>query len=167
MPFGLSNTLVTFQAYINKSLVGLLDHFVVVYLDDILIYSKDLEQYHEHVQQVLARLRKYKLYAKLSKCEFDIQEVEFLGFIVSLDGVRADPKRIRSITKWPELESFYEIQVFLGFTNFYRRFVHRYSYMTSRLIDMLTGIENRRKTGPYHFSKEARESLMNLKHAFS
>ena len=91
----------------------------MVYLDNILIYSKDLEQHHEHVRQVLARLRKHKLYAKLSKCEFDVQEVEFLGFIVGSDGVRADPERIRSITEWPEPESFHEIQVFLGFANFY------------------------------------------------
>ncbi len=72
MPFGLSNALVTFQAYINKSLIGLLDYFVIVYLDNILIYSKDLEQYYKYVRQVLAKLRKYKLYTKLSKCEFDV-----------------------------------------------------------------------------------------------
>ena len=71
----------------------------MVYLDNILIYSKDLEQHHEHVRQVLARLRKHKLYAKLSKYEFNVQEVEFLGFIISLDSVCADPEQIQSITK--------------------------------------------------------------------
>jgi hypothetical protein len=97
MPFGLANVPATFQAYINTALVGLLDHFVVVYLDDILIYSRNEDEYHNHVRQVLTRLRKNNLFCKLSKCEFDVKEVEFLGFLVGTKGVRADPERIRSV----------------------------------------------------------------------
>jgi Reverse transcriptase (RNA-dependent DNA polymerase) len=109
MPFGLANTPAIFQAYINTALAGLLDRFVVVYLDDILIYSKNIEEHHDHVRQVLTRLRKNNLFCKLSKCEFDVPKVEFLGFIVGIEGVRADPERIRSIVEWPELESFHDV----------------------------------------------------------
>ncbi len=91
----------------------------MVYLNNILIYLKDPEQHYKHVEQVLARLEKYKLYTKLSKYEFNVKEVKFLGFIIGLEGIRADLKRIRTVAKWPEPESFREIQVFLGFTNFY------------------------------------------------
>jgi hypothetical protein len=99
MPFGLTNTPATFQAYINKALSGLVDYFVVVYLNDILIYSKPGEDYYAYVRIVIERLRKYKLYAKLSKCFFDIEEVEFLGFIVGSIGVKPDPDRILTIKK--------------------------------------------------------------------
>jgi hypothetical protein len=99
MPFGLTNTPATFQAYINKVLSGLVDYFVVVYLNDILIYSKPGEDYYAYVRIVIERLRKYKLYTKLSKCFFDIEEVEFLGFIVGSIGVKPDPDRILTIKK--------------------------------------------------------------------
>jgi hypothetical protein len=126
LPFGLTNAPATFQAYINESLAGLIDYFVVVYLDDILIYSKDPTDHELHVKQVIERLRKHKLYAKLSKCEFSVKEVEFLGFRVGVEGVQADPDRVKSIQEWPEPQSFHEVQIFLGFANFYRRFVYRY-----------------------------------------
>jgi hypothetical protein len=167
MPFGLANAPATFQAYINTSLAGMLDDFVVVYLDDILIYSRDPAQHQDHVRQVLSRLRKHKLYAKLSKCEFSVDRVEFLGFQVGVNGVEADPERVRSIVEWPEPQSFREVQVFLGFANFYRRFVHRYSHVASGLTDLLVGMENGRKTGSFYFTEEARKSFESLKAAFT
>jgi hypothetical protein len=97
MPFGLANAPATFQAYINTTLIGLLDHFMVIYLNDILIYSRNEDEYYNHVRQVLTRLRKNNLFYKLSKCEFNIKEVEFLGFLIGTKGVQADPKQIRSI----------------------------------------------------------------------
>ena len=99
MPFSLANALATFQAYINTSIASLLNHFIVVYLDNILIYSKNPEEYKEHIQQVLLRLRKHKLYAKLSKCEFGISKLEFLRFYVKVDKIKPDLKRIYSIIK--------------------------------------------------------------------
>jgi RNase H-like domain found in reverse transcriptase/Reverse transcriptase (RNA-dependent DNA polymerase) len=167
MPFGLANAPATFQAYINTALAGLLDRFVVVYLDDILIYSKNIEEHHDHVRQVLTRLRKNNLFCKLSKCEFDVPEVEFLGFIVGIEGVRADPERIRSIVEWPEPESFYNVQAFLGFANFYRRFIHRYSHVTIGLTELLKGMEKGRKSGPFEMTTAARESFKTLKTAFT
>src|ERR1700680_1134619 len=92
MPFGLANALATFQAYINTALIGLLDYFVIIYLDNILIYSRNKGKYYNYVCQVLTRLRKNNLFCKLSKCEFNIKEVEFLGFLIGTEGIRADPE---------------------------------------------------------------------------
>ena len=107
--FSLINTPATFQAYINKALSGLVDYFVVIYLNDILIYSKLKEDYYTHVRIVIERLRKYKLYIKLSKCFFNVEEVEFLKFIVSSIRVKPDSDRILTIEKWPELKSFHKV----------------------------------------------------------
>jgi hypothetical protein len=167
MPFGLANTPATFQAYINTVLIGLLDHFVVVYLDDILIYSRNKGEYHNHVCQVLTRLYKNNLFCKLSKCEFDIKEVEFLGFLIGTEGVCMDPERVCSIIEWPEPESFHNIQVFLGFANFYCRFIYRYSQVTIGLTDFLKGMEKGRKSGPFIWTDEAAESFKTLKKAFT
>jgi Reverse transcriptase (RNA-dependent DNA polymerase) len=99
MPFGLANAPATFQAYINKALGGLLDDFCVVYLDDILVYSHDAAAHTDHVLEVLDRLRQYKLYANLEKCVFSTDSVEFLGFIISANGVSVDPARIATIVE--------------------------------------------------------------------
>ena len=109
MSFSLTNALATFQAYINKALSGLVDYFVVIYLNDILIYSKLGEDHYAHVRIVIERLRKHKLYTKLNKCFFDVEEVEFLGFIVGSIRVKPDPDRILTIEKWPEPKSFHEV----------------------------------------------------------
>ena len=99
MPFGLANIPVIFQAYVNTVLTGLLDHFIIVYLDDILIYLKNMEEYYKHVRQVLVKLRKNNLFYKLSKCEFNTIKVDFLRFLIKKDGIQADPERIHSIIK--------------------------------------------------------------------
>jgi hypothetical protein len=109
MPFGLSNAPATFQAYINDALHGLVDIFCVVYLDDILVYSSDESQHTEHVKAVLERLRQFKLYAKLSKCEFRTKKVDFLGFIISPKGISIEPSRVAAVKEWLELESFRDV----------------------------------------------------------
>ena len=99
MPFSFINALTTFQAYINKALSGLVDYFVVIYLNDILIYFKLKEDYYTHVRIVIERLKKHKLYIKLNKCFFDIKEVEFLKFIVGFIKVKPDFNKILTIEK--------------------------------------------------------------------
>ena len=99
MPFSLTNTLVIFQAYINKVLFKLINYFIVVYLNNILIYFKLEEDYYTYIRIVIERLRKYKLYIKLSKCFFNINKVEFLGFIIGFIGVKPDFNRILTIKK--------------------------------------------------------------------
>jgi hypothetical protein len=140
---------------------------VVIYLNNILIYSKPGEDYYTYIKIVIERLRKHKLYTKLSKCFFNVEEVEFLGFIMGSIGVKPDPNRILTIKKWPKPKLFYKVQVFLGFTNFYRRFIHRYSYKAIGLTNFLVGIENRRKTGPFIFTLKAKASFEKLKKAFT
>ena len=109
MPFSLTNTLATFQAYINKALFKLIDYFVVIYLDDIFIYFKLREDYYTHVRIVIKRLRKHKLYIKLNKYFFNIEEVKFLEFIVSVIKVKPDFNRILTIKKWLKPKSFYKV----------------------------------------------------------
>ena len=124
MPFGLCNAPATFQAYIHQALSGLLDDFVVVYLDDILIFSKNEEEHIKHVQEVLERLRKHNLYAKLSKCQFHKKQVKFLGFLVGKNGVEIDITCIDIIYKWLEPYSYKEVMMFLGFIGFFQQFIY-------------------------------------------
>ena len=124
MPFGLSNAPATFQGYVNKILAEKLDIFVVVYLDDILIYTEDPGQPHvEAIRWVLDQLRKHSLFANLKKCWFYQDEVRFLGYVVLSKEISMEAKRIEVVKDWLELKSVRNIQVFLGFTNFYWRFI--------------------------------------------
>jgi hypothetical protein len=120
IPFGLTNALATFQAYINNVLRKYLDVFIVVYLDDILVYSKTYEEHVQHVRYVLTALRDADLRIKAEKTEFYKQEVKFLGYIVSREGLKMDSKKIEAITSWPKPSTVKEVQSFLGFANFYR-----------------------------------------------
>ena len=121
VPIGLTNSPATFQAYINHALRGLVDDFCIVYLDDILVFSKTQEEHEDHLQRVCERLRGAELYAKPSKCQFFQKEIEFLGFIVGTQGIRMDPKRVQTIKEWEDHppRSYQDLQVFLGFCNFY------------------------------------------------
>ena len=124
MYFGLCNALASFQGYVNKILAEKLDVFVIVYLDDILIYTKDAGQGHiEAVRWVLGELRKHGLFANLKKCRFHQQEVRFLGYVVSSQRIRMEEERIDAVKAWPKLKSVRDIQVFIGFANFYQRFI--------------------------------------------
>jgi len=137
MPFGLTNAPATFQAYINKTLMGFLDVFVVVYLDDIVVYSRDETKHVEQVRQVLANLREAGLYLKLSKCFFHVREINFLGFMISSEGVSMEVSRVETILSWPKPTNRVEIQAFLGFVNFYRRFIIFFAKLAVGLTDML------------------------------
>ena len=137
MPFGLTNAPASFQHLINDVLRDLLDNTVIVYLDDILIFSKSREEHINHVNQVLQRLNSNQLWAKAEKCSFFQSQVDFLGYIVSNKGIQMDHKKIDTITKWPTPRSVHDIQVFLGFANFYRRFIRSYSKITAPLTRLL------------------------------
>jgi transposase InsO family protein len=164
MPFGLANAPATFQAYINHALSDLLDMVCVVYLDDILIFSNNDEEHTKHVRMVLERLRQYKLYANPAKCQFRTQEVEFLGFVVGITGVRMEASRISTITEWRAPGSVRELQTFLGFANFYRRFIAGYSRMSAPLSNLL---KKDHQTHSFKFPPEAEEAFKALKKAFT
>ena len=138
MPFGLSNVPVSFQGYINKILAKKLNVFVIVYLDDILIYTEDPGQGHvEAVRWVLDVLRRHGLFANLKKCRFHKDEVRFLGYIVSAQRVRMEDERIEAVKNWPEPTSVRDIQVFIDFANFYRRFIRGFSRIAAPLTSLL------------------------------
>ncbi len=138
MHFGLSNAPASFQGYINKILAKKLDIFVVVCLDDLLIYTEDLGQPHvDVVWWVLEQLRKYGLYANLKNCRFFEDKVQFLGFVISAQGIRIEEEKIEIVGDWPKPLSVRDIQVFLGFANFYRRFIKKFRRIAMPLISML------------------------------
>jgi len=166
MPFGLANAPATFQNYIHKALGGLLDSICVVYLDDILIYSKNEEDHVEHVCEVLKRLREWSLYAKVSKCAFHTTKIDFLGFIVTPEGVVMDSDRVRAIDEWNPPGSFRDVQVFLGFANFYRRFIEGYSKIAGPLNQLLVGYQSDRRK-KWEWPTDAKNAFRCLKDAFT
>jgi hypothetical protein len=150
MPFRLINAPAIFQAYINKTLKGFLNITCVVYLNNICIYSDSIEKYVKYVRKVLDRLKKTKLYIKLSKCEFDKKEIAFLRYIISIYRIRINNVKIKIIFDWPISKSFKNIQVFINFANFYRRFILRFSKIICPLTDMLISIIGGKKTGAFY-----------------
>ena len=119
MPFGLTNTPVAFQQFMNNIFSDLLDICVVIYLDNILIYSNNISEYHQHVKEVLKYLCKAGLYAKVEKYKFYSESVEYLRYILSLSSLTISNNKVKIIQDWPEPKKVKDIQFFLGFTNFY------------------------------------------------
>ena len=137
MPMGTCNSPATFCALMDNVFAPYLDKFLVIYLDDILVYSRTLEEHVQHVATVLRTLREHKLYAKRSKCSFCTAAVDFLGHIVSDDGVSMDPAKVSAITAWPALTNVSELRSFLGLAGYYRRFVKGFSRMAAPLTALL------------------------------
>ena len=124
-----------------------LDFFCIVYLDNILIFSFDRDSYIEHVRKVLKRLQKAQLFINSAKYVFYQSQVEFLGYIVTHEGISMDPERVRAIAEWPIPRTFRDIQVFLGFYGFYQRFIYKYSKLTAPLTKLLKGSQKGKKPG--------------------
>lgn len=160
MPFGMTNSPATFQHFMNDIFRDMADQFVVVYLDDILIYSREPTQHAEHVRLVLQRLREFDLHIKMEKCLFHTDTVEYLGFIVSPAGVTMDKAKTEVIRTWPAPRNVKEVQSFLGFANFYRRFINDYS----RIVRPLTNLT--RKDVPFTWSDKCFAAFNTLKAAF-
>ena len=114
MPFGLTNALAAFMDLMNRVFRPYVDQFVVVFIDDILVYSKDAQEHEQHLRIVVETLRENKLYAKLSKCDFWLKEVSFLGHIVSAEGIRVDPAKIEVVVNWKSPQNVTEVRIFLG-----------------------------------------------------
>ena len=127
MPFGLVNAPATFQTMMNEILREFLDNGVVVYIDDILIYSKDPENHTTLVRKVSQRLRDFQIAISLKKSVFHVKTVDFLGYVVATDGVTMNEKKVETIKAWKPPTSVREVQIFMGFANFYRRFIKNFS----------------------------------------
>ncbi|GAU50680.1 hypothetical protein TSUD_371390 [Trifolium subterraneum] len=127
MPFGLTNAPAIFMDYMNRIFQPYLDKFVVIFIDDILIYSKDPQEHAEHLRIVLNILREKQLYAKFSKCEFWLSEVKFLGHVISQGGVSVDPSKVEAVLNWERPRTVSEVRSFLGLAGYYRRFIFGFS----------------------------------------
>jgi hypothetical protein len=137
LPFGLTNAPATFMHLMQQVFRAHLDSFVIVFLDDILIYSETLEEHKQHVQTVLELLRKHKLYAKKSKCEFFRSRVSFLGHVVSDEGVSMEQDKVKAVREWPVPKSVHDIRSFLGLAGYYRRFVKGFSTIAAPLSELV------------------------------
>ncbi|GJX39797.1 putative reverse transcriptase domain-containing protein [Tanacetum coccineum] len=157
MPFGLTNAPAVFMDLMNRIFHEYLDKFVIVFIDDILVYSKSEEEHERHLRIVLEILRQKKLYAKFSKCEFWLQQVAFLGHIVSADGIIMDPSKVEAITKWPRPTTVTEVRSFLGLAGYYRRFVEGFSRLALPLTQLM------RKGEKFVWTDERQESFEELK----
>ncbi|GJY27814.1 putative reverse transcriptase domain-containing protein [Tanacetum coccineum] len=142
MPFGLTNAPAIFMDLMNRVCKPYLDKFVIVFIDDILIYSKSEEEHEAHLKTILDLLKKEKLYAKFSKCEFWLQEVQFLGHVVNRDGIHVDPSKVESVKNWKTPESSTEIRSFLGLAGYYRRFIENFS----KIANALNPVDSMNKT---------------------
>ncbi len=160
LPFGLSNAPAVFQALVNDVLREMLDQFIYVYLDDILIFSHSLQEHVQHVRRVLQRLLENGLYVKAEKCAFHAQSVPFLGYIVSVEGMRMDPDKSQAVVDWPTPDSRKALLRFLGFANFYRRFICNFSQLAAPLT-ALTSTKI-----PFRWSSAAEAAFAKLKGCF-
>ena len=136
LPFGLCNAPATFQRVMNGVFSRDMDAFVIVYLDDILVFSKTESEHAEHLGTVLALLRKHKLYAKRSKCEFGLSELSFLGHVVGAEGIKADPAKVAAVADWPTPKNVGEVRSFVGLATFMRLFVDHFSGVAAPLTDL-------------------------------
>ncbi|KAJ1036859.1 hypothetical protein NDA10_005515 [Ustilago hordei] len=164
MPFGLANAPAHFQSFINDIFRDIIGVYVVVYLDDFLIFSDTEEAHVKHVTEVLTRLRSNRLFAKLSKCEFHTKTVEFLGYIIKPTGIEMDPEKVRTVKEWPMPESIHDIQRFLGFANFYRRFIAHFARIARPLTALVKPIEWFKK---FELPEEAQQAFHKLIQAFT
>lgn len=162
MPYGLANSPAVFQSFINEIFRDLLDQYVVAYIDDILIYSKSEEDHIGHVRTVLERLLTNHLYVKAEKCEFHVKQTSFLGYHISHRGVKMDESKVKAVTEWHTPSTIKELQRFLGFANFYRRFIRNYSMIASPLTSLLKG-----KPSKLRWTPDATNAFQNLKDRFT
>ncbi|KAF8761512.1 hypothetical protein RHS01_00267 [Rhizoctonia solani] len=161
MTFGLTNAPASFQHFMSKLFKDLLDVCVIIYLDDILIYSKDDATHTQHVHEVLRRLMENQLFCKSSKCTFHVTSVEYLGIIVLDKGFSLDKLKIQAVQEWPTPTKVKEVQSFLGFANFLRRFVANFSHMARPLHNLV------RKDTPWQWSVKEQEAFQGLKDAIT
>jgi len=158
MSFGLTNAPAYFMYLMNKVFMEYLDKFVVVFLDDILIFSKSEEEHEEHLRLVLQKLRDHQLYAKLSKCEFWLEEVSFLGHIISKGGISVDPGKVKDVLQWKTPQNVGDIRSFLGLAGYYRRFIGGFSKIAKPLTKLLE------KRAVFKWTSAQEDAFQELKH---
>ncbi|KFY82311.1 hypothetical protein V498_08625, partial [Pseudogymnoascus sp. VKM F-4517 (FW-2822)] len=161
MPFGLTNAPASMQRLMNDALHEYLDIFTIVYLDDILVYSASKDEHVQHVKCVLKKLKEYNLLLKLEKCEFHKNQVEFLGYIIGTHSIKMDQAKVKAVLEWPTPTTVKEVQAFLGFANFYRRFIAGYSKVAQPLTELT------RKDLAFEWTAKAEAAFQELKTKFT
>ena len=139
MPFGLTNAPSTFMRLMNEVLKKFLGKYVIVYLDDILNFSKTLDEHLLHIRSVFERLREEKLLINLKKCSFVKKELVYLGFVVSSEGLKMDPEKVKAILEWPTPRPATEVRSFHGLASFYKKFIKNFSSICAPLIETMRG----------------------------
>ena len=161
LPFGLTNAPATFMHMMQSIFRKCLDEFVIIFLDDILIYSKTKEEHEKHVEEVLKLLRENKLYAKESKCEFFKNKMSFLGHIVGENGISMEEQKIKAVKEWPIPKDVSDVRSFLGLAGYYRRFVHKFSEIASPISELL------QKDIIFKWTEKHDEAFKKLKYALT
>ncbi|GJT51453.1 putative reverse transcriptase domain-containing protein [Tanacetum coccineum] len=159
MPFGLTNAPAVFMDLMNRVCKPYLDKFVIVFIDDILIYSKNKQEHEEHLKLILELLKKEELYAKFSKCEFWIPKVQFLGHVIDSEGIHVDPSKIESVKDWASPKSPTEIHQFLGLAGYYRRFIEGFS----KIVKPMTKLTQKKVKFVWGDKQEAAFQLLKQK----
>jgi len=157
MPFGVTNASALFMDYMNRIFRPFLDKFVVVFIDNILIYSRTHEEHAEHLRIVLGVLREKQLFVKLSKCDFWMREVQFLGHVISAQGIVVDPTKVEAVIQWKSPKSVIKIRSFVGLAGYYRRFIEGFSKIVAPLTQLT------RKDQPFAWIDRCDESFRELK----
>jgi hypothetical protein len=163
-----------FQSYINNLILDYLDIFCTAYLDDVLVYSNTPKEHTKHVLKVLCWLLDRGLYININKCEFSVKEVKYLGLIMSIEGVKIDPKKVKVILTWETPQLVKDVQAFLGFYGFYQRFIKAFSQLTQPLNKIMKGSKTYiTKTGkrrvcyqPFKWNPKHKVAFQALKQAF-
>jgi hypothetical protein len=157
MSFGLTNAPAHFTYLMNSVFMSELDKFVVVFIDDILIYSKNEEEHAKHLRIVLTRLRQHQLYAKFSKCAFWLEEIQFLGHVLSANGIAVDPGKVKDILECKPQTTVHQVQSFLGLAGYYRRFISDFSKVVKPITSLL------KNDTKFNWSSRCNEAFEQLK----
>eukprot|EP00253_Pinus_taeda_P006325 PITA_06325 len=158
LPFGLTNAPATFMCLMNSIFHQYLDRFVLIFIDDILVYSRTMEEHQEHLRKVLQTLWEHQLYANFSKCDFFKEEIQYLGHVITKEGIVVDPEKIKAIMDWLVLKDVVDVRSFMGLAGYYRRFVEGFS----RVAFPITSLQKKGKT--FHWTPNCQKSFEQLKH---
>lgn len=161
MPFGITNAPATFQGLMNSIFAPMLRKGVLVFVDDIMVYSSSLQEHVYHLQQVFELLQQHQLFVKASKCSFAQQQLEYLGHIIRVTGVATDPAKIQAVTDWPVPKTLKQLRGFLGLTGYYRKFIQHYGLLAKPLTNLL------KKGVSYNWTSVEQEAFDCLKHALT